>query len=291
MTTQTEQTNDTELATGNDSVDGKDVFVPTYDGVTAYPVTIDFRKRKPVLDGDGKVITTFTDKDDTLEILLDGKKVKVKAERIPSFTANLPVINGQYILDSISSLYGDATNEDLPEQARKEASSQLNKLLEYFAEYHNYAIKDIANKQLNEKLKVNVYHKFTQSDIILNELYFWELVNKEPVDRRQFSDDLIAEAKADFITVIPQFASNSKGQLVSMEGATNVAAIIFSKKDLEKFKTNKDGLATFQAYAGVWLANTSQESQEKFVEYYTWLNTRIDTWLNIDTSSVLATFE
>ena len=291
MTTQTEQTNDTELATGNESVDGKEAFTPTYDGVTAYPVTIDFRKRKPVLDGDGKVITTFTDKDDTLEVLLDGKKAKVKAERIPSFTANLPVINGQYILDSISSLYGDATNEDLPEQARKEASSQLNKLLEYFAEYHNYAIKDIANKQLNEKLKVNVYHKFTQSDIILNELYFWELVNKEPVDRRQFSDDLIAEAKADFITVIPQFASNSKGQLVSMEGATNVAAIIFSKKDLEKFKTNKDGLATFQAYAGVWLANTSQESQEKFVEYYTWLNTRIDTWLNIDTSSVLATFE
>ena len=291
MTTQTEQTNDADTATGNESATGNEAFTPTYDGVTAYPVTIDFRKRKPVLDGDGKVITTFTDKDDTLEILLDGKKVKVKAERIPSFTANLPVINGQYILDSISSLYGDATNEDLPEQARKEASSQLNKLLEYFAEYHNYAIKDIANKQLNEKLKVNVYHKFTQSDIILNELYFWELVNKEPVDRRQFSDDLIAEAKADFITVIPQFASNSKGQLVSMEGATNVAAIIFSKKDLEKFKTNKDGLATFQAYAGVWLANTSQESQEKFVEYYTWLNTRIDTWLNIDTSSVLATFE
>ena len=291
MTTQTEQTNDAELANGNESAEFKDAFTATYDGVTAYPVTIDFRKRKPVLDHEGKVITVFTDKDDTLEVLLDGKKVKVKAERIPSFTANLPVINGQYILDSISSLYGDATNEDLPEQARKEASSQLNKLLEYFAEYHNYAIKDIANKQLNEKLKVNVYHKFTQSDIILNELYFWELVNKEPVDRRQFSDDLIAEAKADFITVIPQFASNSKGQLVSMEGATNVAAIIFSKKDLEKFKTNKDGLATFQAYAGVWLANTSQESQEKFVEYYTWLNTRIDTWLNIDTSSVLATFE
>jgi len=281
MTEQTEQTNNTTTA-----------IEKIYDGVTAYPVNIDFRRRRPLLDNEGKFIAEgISDKDDTLEVIIDGKKTVVKAERIPSFVANLPIIDGKFIVNTISSLWSDSQSEELEEGARKDAETQLAKFLEYFAEYHNSAITVLANKQLNDKLKSNILHKFTQADITLSELYIWELVNKEPVDRKQFSDELIAAAKADFVAVIPQFATNKHGTKVSNEGAANVAAIIFDKKNLEKFKTNKDGLATFQQYAGVWFANTSQDNQEAFTDYFNWLNSRIDTWLNIDNTTILATFE
>jgi len=284
----TEQTESTTSTTNNEAANVEKI----YDGVTAYPVNIDFRKRRPLLDAEGKYITEgITDKDDTLEVTISGNKTIVKAERIPAFIANLPIIDGKFIVNTISSLWSDSQSEELEESARKDAEIQLAKFLEYFAEYHNSAITVLANKQLNDKLKSNILHKFNQADITLSELYIWELVNKEPVDRKQFSDELIAAAKADFISVIPQFATNKHGTKVSNEGAANVAAVIFDKKNFEKFKTNKDGLATFQQYAGVWFINTSQDNQDTFTDYFNWLNSRIDTWLSIDNTAILAKFE
>lgn len=262
-----------------------------YDGVTTYPVQVDFRKRRPLLVDGNYVTTGITDKDETITVRINGSDTPVKAERIPSFVANLPVINGGFILETISNLYADSENDELEDAVKATAKNQLDKLLDYFADYHNSAITVAANKQLNDKLRDNINHKFSQADITQTDLLFWELVNREPADRKQFSDELVAAARLDFISVIPQHAKNSKGVNVSIQGAENVANIIFVKKALEKFKTNLDGLNTFQNYAGVWFSNTSAENQEKYQEYFSWLNSRIETWLNADNTAVLATFE
>lgn len=216
------------------------------------------------------MIFTFRAKKDkdTKKIIpwkIDGDKIITKH---PDLTADIPALSGARIFELLT--------DDGLEEARK------LKLLDYLADSHNQIAKVLAQKQLSDILDANPTAQLTPELIDKKPLELWAIVDREPVDRKKFSDVLIAAAIDNFISTISAKMKQANGESIPVLFITQAAKDIFTNS-LSKVKTDKKALGIFEKLLAGWILHT--EEQSKFMEICQHYQERITTYLNAESKS------
>lgn len=217
---------------------------------------------RAIKDSEGKIVTF-------------GKDVKGNdIEKRPQFECGLPFIQGEFIYNVLA--------DETIEQDKK------LRMLKYLADAHNSNVESTAQQQINAAIKNDIRVSLSQDVINLPELDFWALVFKEPVDRKKFSDELIASAIEDFKTVGAVHFKRANGEAVPAQNIINTAKEIFENK-FKITKTDKRALQLFQTYLAIWFENSS--AQANFTALASDLQEKIDRYLNPSNESKIGAFE
>lgn len=213
----------------------------------------------------------------------------------PEFKATIPAVSNDTILEQI------LANLEQDEAGNVSANAEGAKLLGFIAQQINDAIYSEAQGQIAAKLAsfgedtaARVAYQLQATDLDQSKLTLTYLLNKPKAERKgpglQFSEELVKAASDSFINYAIANIKNTKGELLSREGADNASKEIFLNR-FKNTKSNKALLELFQQRITLWLAGISEADQQTFAEFAQFLLTRLDTYLNPDQESIFGKFE
>jgi hypothetical protein len=158
--------------------------------------------------------------------------------------------------------------------------SEGEKLLNYFADLFNKSVTQLANAQLREALKNGgADKKLSQADLNLEELTLWANINRPPAERKTklFSDELVADALADFKSVLATHGKNSKGEPISKQGLEKAAKWAIEDR-FANVRNQPVYLLNLQGYLQTWIDNSSKK--DIFTPFAEYLLAKADGYLN-----------
>lgn len=194
-------------------------------------------------------------------------------DKRPEFSAELPYIDSNELIEVLT---GESTNPD-----------EKAKILKYLADSHNNNVYAEAQRQLNEFIKQDYNVILNPNMLDYSQLQLLAIASKEPVDRKQFSDELIAEVIEDFKHFAFANFKRPNGQAIPAQNIANAANEIFTNR-FKNTKTDKDVLTLFQSWLATWYQGTSK--QDQFQGITSFLLEKIELYLNTEQTSKIGKF-